>query len=213
MNKRSSHSLNILETPFSTVTSAGHWFHATRKTIEEFVPGLLKKYEYESLISRAVAWIDSADSLAMLIYFILAYTTGDWVAIVLAPLFHFFWYHNKSGFVNTVFTPVLSMINKDLFQIAVAAVALSFMGIYGMYTELIFGIIYFFLFKIGLLRRLWDRLDRRKSSTGKRLPLNDRVLKMILIRYALYEHIPPPEAERLERHVEQAVINFNTKKK
>lgn len=213
MSKRSSHSLNILETPFSTVTSAGHWFHATRKTIDEFVPGLLKKYEYETLIAKAVIWIDSADSIAMLLYFILAYTTNVWLAVVLAPLFHFFWYHNKSGFVNIIATPVLSLINKDIFQIAVAAAALSFMGIYGMYTALIFGIIYFFLFKVGLLRRLWDRLDRRKSSAGKGLPLNDRVLKMILVRYALYENMPPPEAERLERHVEQAVIDFNTRKK
>ena len=213
MNKRSSHSLNILETPFSTVTSAGHWFHATRKTVEKFVPGLLKKHDYETLISKSVAWIDSADSLAMLLYFILAYTTDVWIAAVLAPLFHFLWYRNKSGFVNIAVTPVLSLLNKDLFQIAVAAVALSFMGINAMYTALIFGIVYFFLFKVGLLRRLWDRIDRRQTSGGNGLPLNDRVLKMVLVRYALYENMPPPEIERLERHVEQEVIDFNTRKK
>jgi hypothetical protein len=213
MNKRSSHSINILETPFSTVTSAGHWFHATRDTVDEFVPGLLKEYDYENLITKAVAWIDSADSLALILYFSLAYTVNVWAAATVALLFHYAWYQQKSGFVNIVFTPVLTIINKDLFQIALAAVALSFMGIYEMYIELVIGIICFFLFKVGLLRRLWDRFDRSKTRKRKGLPLNDRVFKMILIRYALYENMPPPEAERLERHVEQAVIDFNTRKK
>ncbi|MDX1590520.1 MAG: hypothetical protein R3283_01075 [Balneolaceae bacterium] len=213
MNKRSSHSINILETPFSTVTSAGHWFHATRDTVEKFVPGLLKKYDYDTLVTKAVAWIDSADSIALILYFFLAYTVDVWVAAVLALLFHYVWYQKKSGFVSIVMTPLLSFINRDLVQIAVAAVALSFMGIYAMYTELIIGIICFFLFKVGLLRRLWDKIDRNRIQKNKGLPLNDRVFKMILIRYALYEDMPPPEAERLQRHVEQAVIDFNTRKK
>lgn len=211
MNSRQSHSINILETPFSTVTSSGHWFHATRETVENFVPGLLKKYSYEDLITKSVTWIDSADSLAMLLFFVLAFTANPWVAIIAAPVFHYWWYHQKSAFVNIVFTPLVSMFNKDLFQLLVAAVALSFMGINGMYLAVTFGILYFFLFKVSLLRRLWDKLDSGKK--GDKLPLNDRVLKMVLVRYSLYENMPPVEIERLENHVRQAVIDFNTKKR
>lgn len=209
MNTGQKHSLNILETPFSTVTSAGHWFHATHKTVEDYVPGLLKKYSYESLITKAVVWIDSADSLAMILYFILAYVTDAWIASLIAFLFHYLWYQYKSGFVNIVFTPILSFFNKDLFQIAIAAIALSFFGIWEMYTELAFGILFFFLFKVGLLRRLWDKLDKRSVKSG--LPLNDRVLKMILVRYSLYENMPPVQVESLEKHVQKAVIDFNTR--
>lgn len=211
MSSRNSHSINILETPFSTVTSNGHWFHATRETVEKYVPGLLKKYSYEDLITKSVSWIDSADSIAMLLYFALAFTMNPWVAIITAPLFHYWWYQNKSAFVNIPFLSIVKLINKDLFQLLVAAVVLSFMGISGMYLAVSFGILYFFLFKVSLLRRLWDKLD--SSGKKEKLPLNDRVLKMVLIKYALYEDMPPVEVERLENHVRQAVVDFNTKKK
>lgn len=210
MKSDRSHSINILETPFSTVTSSGHWFHATRKTVNEYVPGLLKSYSFEDLITRAVTWIDSADSIAMLLYFGLAYLIDPLLAAGFALLFHYFWYQKKSAFVNIVFTPLLKLLNNDFFQLLIAAFALSFMGIRGMYTALIIGIIYFFLFKIGLLRRLWDRLDTGKGE--KHLPLNDRVLKMVLIRYSLYENVPPKEIEKMDRQVQKAILERNKKK-
>lgn len=211
MNSKRSHSINILETPFSTVTSSGHWFHATRDTVKEYVPGLMKIYSFEELIKKAVTWIDSADSMAMILFFILAFTTPIWVAAPVALLFHYWWYHTKSAFVNLYFTPVISLLNKDFMQLLIAAVALSFMGITGMYAAVTIGIIYFFLFKIGLLRKLWDKLQTGKH--GNKLPLNDRVLKMVLVRYSIHENMPPPEVEKLDEHVQQAVIDFNKKKK
>jgi len=211
MFSKKSHSINILETPFSTVTSGGHWFHATRETVEKYVPGLLKKYSFESLISKAVVWIDSADSLAMLIYFGLAFLTETWLAAVVAFIFHYWWYHRKSAFVNIVFEKTVKVLNSEILQVLVAAVALSFMGINGMYLAVSIGIIYFFLFKISLLRRLWDKFDSNRK--GDKLPLNDRVLKMVLVRYAVYEDIPPVEVGKLDQQIRQAVIDFNTKKK
>lgn len=193
------------------MTSGGHWFHATRETVEEYVPGLLKKYSFEDLISKAVTWIDSADSMAMLLYFLLAFVTDTWLAALIAFLFHYWWYHKKSAFVNIVLTPLVKVLNHDLLQILIAAVVLSYMGISGMYLAVTIGIIYFFLFKVSLLRRLWDKID--SGRTGDKLPLNDRVLKMVLIRYAVYEDMPPVEVEQLDNRIRQAVIEFNQKKK
>ncbi len=210
MNRDRSHDIQILETPFSTVTSSGHWFHATRESVRDYVPGLMKKMTFESLIGRAVVWIDSADSLAMFLYFGLAYLTNFWIAALAALLFHYVWYHQKSAFVNIVFTPLLKLFNRDFIQLLVAAVALSFMGIWGMYSALIVGIIYFFLFKIGLLRRFWDRLQTRGKSD--KLPLNDRVLKMVLVRYSLYENVPPTEIEKMDQQVQKAILERNKKR-
>lgn len=206
-----SHKINILESPISTITSAGHWFFATRKSVEEYVPGILKKLTFEGLIKKAVTWIDSADSLAMLLYVVLAFTVNPWIAIVATFLFHVWWYFSKSAFVNITLTPVLSVLSNEFIQLLVAGVALSYLGMSGMYLSLAFGILYFFLFKIGMLRRLWDKLDRNRD--GDKLPLNDRVLKMLLIRYSIYEDIAPEEIKKLEKHVQDAVIEFNSKKK
>jgi hypothetical protein len=210
MKFRRSHSQNILETPVSTVTSGGHWFHATRETIKNYVPGLLDKYDFETLIKKAVTWIDSADSLALILYFVLAFLVNPWIAAGIALGFHALWYHKKSAFVNIVMTPVLSFFNMDFFQLLLAALVLSYMGMSGMYTAVVLGIIFFFLFKVGLLRRGWDKLQDKTSD--EKLPLNDRVLKMVLIRYSIYQNMPPKEVEKLDKHVQDAVIKFNKKK-
>lgn len=193
------------------MTSGGHWFHATRETVDEYVPGLLKKYKFEDLIKKAVVWIDSADSLAMILYFALAFIINPWIAAVIALGFHAFWYHKKSAFVNIVMTPMLSFFNLDFFQLLLAALVLSYMGMSGMYTAVVIGIVFFFLFKVGLLRRGWDKLQARKSND--KLPLNDRVLKMVLVRYSIYKNMPPAEVEKLDNHVQKAVLEFNKKKK
>lgn len=207
----SSHRINILESPVSTISSAGHWFFATRKTVEEYVPGILKKHSFESLIHKSILWIDSTDSLAMLLYFALAFAINPWIAAAITLAFHFWWYFNKSAFVSLSVIPILRVLHHEFVQLLSAGLLLSLMGINGMYLALFFGVIFFFLFKIGLLRRFWDRFDKKKSK--EKLPLNDRVLKMLLVRYSIKENIAPKEVQRLEEHVQEAVIKFNTKKK
>lgn len=211
MKNRKSHSQNILETPVSTVTSGGHWFHATRETIKDYVPGLLGKYDFETLIKKAVTWIESADSLALILYFVLAFLINSWIAAAIAFGFHAFWYHKKSAFVNIVMTPLLTFFNYDIFQLLMAAFVLSYMGMSGMYTAVVLGIVFFFLFKVGLLRMGWNKLEEKRSN-NEELPLNDRVLKMVLIRYSIYQNMPPKEVEKLDKHVQDAVLEFNRKK-
>ena len=206
-----SHKINILESPVSTISSAGHWFFATRKSVEEYVPGILKKHSFESLIHKSILWIDSSDSIAMLLYFALAFVVNPWIAAGVTLLFHFWWYFNKSAFVSISALSLLKVLHNEFVQLLAAGVLLSLMGIKGMYLALFFGIIFFFLFKIGLLRRFWDRFD--KKSDPDKLPLNDRVLKMLLVRYSMKEDIAPEEVQKLEKHVQDAVISFNTKKK
>jgi len=207
----SSHKISILESPVSTISSAGHWFFATRESVEEYVPGILEKVSFESLIHKSILWIDSSDSLAMLLYFLLAFLINPWVAAVGTLAFHLWWYFNKSAFVSLSVLPVLKVLHHEFVQLLVAGVLLSLMGMEGMYLALFFGIVFFFLFKIGLLRRLWDQFDKTKAK--EKLPLNDRVLKMLLVRYSMKENIAPQEVQRLEKHVQDAVINFNSKKK
>ena len=207
------HDIHIMESGTYTVTSGGHWFNATSETVDKFVPGLLKKHDFEKLVSRAVVWIDSTGSLAMILYFLLVFTAGTLVATIAALLFHVWWYFNKSALVNIPMSPVLNVINKDFFQLLLAGVCLSFLGINANYSGLIIGITYFFLFKVDLLRMLLDRMVAGKISKSK-LPLNDRVLKMVLVRYAMYENLSPPEVQEIDRHIQEIITKnpFRRKK-
>lgn len=206
------HDIHIMEAGTYTVTSGGHWFNATGKTVDKFVPGLLKKHDFEKLVSRAVLWIDSTGSLAMILYFLLVFTAGTLIASVAAILFHVWWYFNKSAFVNITMSPVLNIVNKDFFQLLLAGVCLSFLGIGSNYSGLIIGIIYFFLFKVDLLRMFLERVVAGKISKSK-LPLNDRVLKMVLVRYALYEDLPPPEVQEMDKHIQETLTKSRFRRK
>jgi hypothetical protein len=147
----------------------------------------------------------------MILYFILAYSLNPWLAAGITLVFHLWWYFSKSAFVTVSLTPVLSFLNHEFVQLLIAGVVLSLMGMNGMYLALAFGIVFFFLLKIGLMRRLWDVIDKKRK--GDRLPLNDRTLKMLLVRYSIKENIAPGDVQRLEDHVQKAVIKFNSKKK
>jgi hypothetical protein len=209
MRPKISYKQNVLESKVATVTSGGHWFNVTRKAVNEFVPGLLKKQDYEKLILTAVTWIESADSLALILFFILVFLTPFWIAASVSILFYFFWFYLKSAFVTITFTPILKVLNHDALQIGVAAVALSLLGIEGNYGGLITGIFYFFLFKVGLMRLLMDRIEVKKQRVG--LQLNDRVLKMVLIRYSIYEDVTPPEVNDMEDYLKESFLKFKMK--
>src|SRR5690625_503065 len=86
MDKKKTHSVQILETPFSTVSNRGHWFYTTRAAVEKHLPGLLNFCTFEKLISRSIVWIDSANSLAMLLFLGLVFLIKPWPAIAISIL-------------------------------------------------------------------------------------------------------------------------------
>lgn len=204
----SKHSQHILETGTATVTSGGHWFHATRETVDKFIPGLLQRRPYEKLVQDAVVWIESADSLALLLFFLLVFGTGTAIAAAAAILFYLIWYFYKSAFVTIILTPVLRLLNSDVMQIGVAAVALSVLGMNGNYTGLAIGILYFFLFKVGLLRLFLGWALAKRPAKG--LPLNDRVLKIILVRYAYKEDLKTPQLDQLEEQIKAFMLKLKS---
>jgi len=206
MRNAYSQAQNVFESGSTTVTSGGHWFHANREMVEEFVPGLLKEVRYERLVLDAVTWIESTDSLAMLLFFVLVFLLPAPYAALLTILFYVSWYYGKSAFVSLLLTPLLKLVNMDLLQIGVAALALTFLGIGGNYSGFLFGILFFFLCKVGLLRLLLYRIGADRP--GDSLPLNDRVLKMILIRHSIREDLIPPQVERMEKQIKEGILLF-----
>src|SRR5690625_7779229 len=102
----------------------------------------------------------------------------SWPSIAISILFHFLWYHYHHLFARIGWTPILTVINHDLFQLAVAVPVLSYLGMTGNYLATILGLVSFFLFKVGLLRMLWGRISSIGSK--RKLPLNDKTLRVIL---------------------------------
>lgn len=185
----------FLETQLGIVTRTGDWFHITSDQIENFVPGLLDKRSLDKLVEEAVAWVRSADSLALTILLVLLLFIHPVLAVAIAVAFHFFWYRSKSAFVTIYLGKVLKLLNSDGYLLITSLVIISAVGMNGQYLAAGIGLVFFFLMKLGLLKQLWDKIDQ---GVENKLSLNDRVFKMILVKYGMYYNLPPTEVQQME---------------
>lgn len=196
MRNRESRANNLfLETQLGIVTRTGDWFHITSDQIENFVPGLLDKRSLDKLVEEAVAWVRSADSLALTILLVLLLFIHPLLAVAIAVAFHFFWYRSKSAFVTIYLGKVLKLLNSDGYLLITSLVIISAVGMNGQYLAAGIGLVFFFLMKLGLLKQLWDKID---ENVEDKLSLNDRVFKMILVKYGMYYNLPPTEVQQME---------------
>lgn len=201
----------FVETKLGIVTQSGDWFHTTTEHIESFVPGLLKKVPLETLIKEAQAWVNSAGSLSLILLYGMLFWVNPWLAAGTALLFHWFWYHNKSGFIVRSMGTFFRFINSNGFLLAVAFFSLNVLAFQGAYVATGIGIFFFFLMKPGLLKKGWEMLDKSTSTGG--LTLNDRVLKMVIVKHAMYENVAPSDVQQMEERFKDLAMNRKKGKK
>lgn len=194
----------FVETRMGIVTRTGEWFHTTSEHLEDFAPGLLEKKPIGELIREAQAWVRCADSLALVLMMGLLFLINPWIAAVISMAFHGAWYFNKSGFVVRHVEKLFRLLNHDSFLYPLTLICLSLLGINGNYTAAIIGIVLFFVFKLGLLRQAWELINRKFVS--HELSLNDRVLKMVIIKHAIYEDVAPAEARKMEERIKEIAL-------
>src|SRR5699024_205798 len=116
MKKFGSQSQNFyLETKLGIVSQTGNWFHTTSEHIHQ-------------LVKEAIAWVRSADSLALTLLLVLLLFIPPVLAAVITVAFHFFWYRLKSGFVTTYVGRLLTFMNTDGYLLIVSLVIISYIG-------------------------------------------------------------------------------------
>lgn len=197
----------FMETKLGIVTRSGEWFHTTSESIREYAPGLLEKVPLQVLVKDARAWVRSADSLALTLLLGLLLYVNPWLAALATLAFHWVWYNYKSAIANRWFGSLFAIMNTDAFQVLLALVVLSLFGMWGNYLALGIGIAFFFVFRLGLLNKLWDRL-----TSAKKLSLNDRMLKMLIVKYALHENVAPAGVEQMEQQLQEAALRMKNKR-
>jgi hypothetical protein len=209
-NRSTSSDQFFIETKLGIVTRTGDWFHTTGEQIESFAPGLLEKVPLESLVKEALAWVKSPGSLSLVLLYGLLFFVNPWLAGLTSLAFHWFWHHYKSGLVVRGAGTFLRIINSDVFLFLVAFVALSLLGLNEEYVAVGIGVVFFFAMKPGFLRKGWEKMQ---SGPSDKLTLNDRVLKMVIIKRALYENVPPANVQQMDEQLKELAINRKKGKK
>ena len=200
----------FVETKLGIVTRNRDWFHITSEHIDEYVPGLLEVISLESLIRDAEAWVRSADSLSLILLLVLLFLVNPWLAALVALAFHWVWYNYKSGFVTIPLRRVLTIVNSDGFLMISAFIGLTLLGVSGNYVAAVIGIVFFFLMKLGLLKMGWNMLARDYADA---ITLNDRVLKMVIIKHALREDLATGEVREMENQIREAALNLKKERR
>jgi len=77
----------------------------------------------------------------------------------------------------------------------------------GKYANLAIGLTFYLLFKLGLFRRGADYLYDKLNRSG--ISINDRILKMLLVKYAIKHNIEVEDT----RNYQETVMKLFRKKK
>lgn len=211
----------MMELPDGITTSNGNWYHITSDQIEAYTPGLLKQYSLERIVKEADAWVKSADGLSLFLFFVLAYmSVSPLISFLVSIAFFLLWYFNTSVFINLTSSPIIKMLTNDGFVYTVAGALLigiamldtfkSF-GLSVAFEALWYGLVLFFLFKVGLLR-LFIKFVQSKTSMPA-VELQDRVLNMILIRYGMKAGILTGKVDEMQDRLIEVANYHKTRKK
>ena len=190
---------HYIETPRGIFTSAGNWFHITSEALERYAPGIMEKHSLEKLVKKSEVWIRSADNIGIIIFMSLLYFQDLYLALLITFFFVPLWHINKSTVVSLLLTGILTVIDKEIIVVLVSMVVLSWMGIGEQYLSVFVGIIVFCILKFGWFRFFIEWLYG-KLFAGTLL-LNDRVLKMMILKYAIKENIPVKEVDAMEKEI------------
>ncbi|MEX1123310.1 MAG: hypothetical protein WD491_07725 [Balneolales bacterium] len=188
----------FIETPKGIFTAAGNWFYITVDNLRSYAPGLFRKHSVEEIISDAEVWIRSPDSLSITLFMFTLLVAGIEVAVIVTVLFLPFWHLNKSAFINYPTTKLMRLIDKEAFLILLSIMVLSWMGMNENYTSLVVGLLFFLVLKFGGFRKLVDIYYQRQPH---KIPLNDRILKMVVLKYAMHEDVNVDEVKKMETDV------------
>jgi hypothetical protein len=200
MEKSGLSSNEFVETPLGVFTVNGNWFYTNSDEIEKIAPGLLVNVDFSGLLKEAEIWVRSSDAVAILFFMISLQFLPGYVAALLSVVFLFAWHLTKSALISPISTKIVQLFSWDPLVILFAVASISYMGILGQYADVVYGLLFFVLFRFSWLRKMFDSFYERYS---KEITLNDRTLKMVVVRSAMTNQVQIPEIQRMESRIKE----------
>ncbi len=202
----------MVELPDGITTSNGNWYHTTSEAIQQYIPGLLKKYEIEKIIKNADHWVSSSNGLSLILYLVLVLLGADaFISAGIALLFFLFWYYNTSAFVTPVLNAVARLFHFDGFLYVATAASLIYLSMQGNQTPMWVGLGLFFLFKVGLLKMFLTWISSKRSA--QKAARQDRILNMLLVRYGIKEGLYSGNIQNMQDSLFKTINYHKTRKK
>ena len=193
----------FVETRTGIFTSSGNWFYTTSDAIEKFAPGLLRSVTLETLIDEAELWVRSSDAVAILFLIVSIHVFPLGIAVLLTPVIFLLWHLNRSALTGPVNSAIIRYLLHDAVVFIAAVASISLAGMYGDTTSAVVSIFIFLMLRFGWLRKISDLALERNTT---HISFNDRILKMLIIKYALKMNLHVDQIQKMEKEILERML-------
>jgi hypothetical protein len=202
---------DFIEMPNGIFTARGEWFHITKDSIENNIPGFFDEFSLSEIVKKAHVWVDSSRQITTIVTMVLAFFIDAWLALGLGLLFYFFWEKNKSAFTGKWSTKLMWLFTREVIPVLLAVAAISNLGNQELYFRMAALFVFFLGLRFGLLKKLSRKLFEKEDS--KSLSLNDRLILMLTTKLAIAEKLTVPGIRGMEEQVFSIVTRQKKKGK
>lgn len=186
--------LHVVETPTGLFTASGSWFRTSFKSIDDLAPGLCDKIDLHQTVKDTEVWIRSFESVGLWSFLIMLIFYGAYPSALVAIVLSIAWYFLRSALIHPGATVYLKPFTIDGPVLIATLFVISYVGNTGRMQDAIVGLAFFFVFRFAWLRMLLDRWH----NSVRALTMNDRILRMMLIREAMRHDIPVKSVQTMQ---------------
>lgn len=191
----------MVDTPTGLFSAAGFWYRTSLAAIDDFAPGLRAKIDLHQTVRDTEVWIRSFESVGLWTLLICLPFLGAYPSALLATVLSLIWYFWRSALIHPGATAFLKAVTHDGPVLIATLFVISYVGNTGRTLDAILGLAFFFVFRFGWLRMLLDRWH----DASRPLSMNDRILRMMLLREAMRHEIPVESVDTMRNDLMKAV--------
>jgi hypothetical protein len=209
MNASSLTASDYVETPAGIFTRNGNWYFMNTGLINKLSPELLSHKHLDEIVHDSEIWVRSTDSVSVWTFIILIQFTPVPMAFLIAIGVLYLWQLGKSALINKPLTTIVKILSNESLVLIAAVASISYLGILELYSDLFMALLFFLVFRFGWLRKLFDNFYQNRSGS---MTLNDRVMKMVVIKAAISERLEVPGLRTMEQELIDAMTRNKSKK-
>ena len=193
--------VEFVDTGRFIVTGSGTVFRSTKKSLDEYAPGLTERVPLEKLVGDADLWLRLPMDLSLWVLPIGLFQGGPWigatgmisvylVSAVLSP-----------AEVSLYAVPMVRLLDRVTLQALYFIVTLSILAQNGRFPELWTGVGGFVVLRWSLLARAVEPVVHSLTKRLYSMPVPDQVLRAVMIKYAIRFGVSIPSLSDIEEDV------------
>lgn len=200
---------DYVETPAGIFTRNGNWYYMTSELIRKLSPEVLSNKSLDEIVKESETWVRSSDSVAVWVFILLIHIVPVSLAFITAIGALYLWHLGKSALINKPLTLVIQFLSTESVVLIAAVASISYLGVSELYADLFLSLLFFLVLRFGWLRKLFDNFYQRKSGS---MTLNDRVMKMVVVKTAISNRLEVPGLRAMEQELIDAMTRNRSKK-